>query len=160
VICDTREQRPFDLIPMNVVRGTLQTGDYSVQGLEHFIALERKSLQDLIGCIGSDRERFEKEIQRMLAYECRGIIVEASWLDLEAGQWRSRVSPKSAMGSVLSWIARGIPIVMAGDSIRGARITSQILFLAARKRWRDLQAFKYSVDTGEIVERVGEVVDE
>jgi len=51
-ICDTREQRPLNLAPLQVVTGTLATGDYSVQGLENIVAIERKSLSDLLGCVG------------------------------------------------------------------------------------------------------------
>jgi DNA excision repair protein ERCC-4 len=145
-ICDTREQKPFDLSPIRTVRDTLSTGDYSVVGLTSFIALERKSLDDLVMCVGTERERFEKEIQRLLAYETRGIIVEASWKQLEDGGWRSRVPPKAVVGSVLSWIARGIPILMAGDRDRAARMCGHLLFLAARRRWRELQSFSDSVE--------------
>jgi DNA excision repair protein ERCC-4 len=143
-VIDNREQLPFDL-SIKSVRGTLATGDYSVVGLSHCIAIERKSLADLVGCVGKDRERFEKEIQRLLAYETRAIIVEASWNDLEAGLWRSGVSSKAAVGSVLSWIARGIPIILAGDRVRASRMCGHLLFLAARKRWRELQSFNDAV---------------
>lgn len=144
-LIDSREQKPLDLSPMKTVRGTLTTGDYSVVGLTNYIAIERKELSDLIMCVGAERERFEKEIQRMLSYETRAIVVEASWADLEAGGWRSRVSPKAAMGSVLSWLARGVPVVMAGGRDRAARVISHTMFLAARRRWRELQQFQASV---------------
>jgi DNA excision repair protein ERCC-4 len=54
-IVDTREQLPLDLAPLAVEVGTLATGDYSVRGLVDVIAIERKSLPDLLGCIGQDR---------------------------------------------------------------------------------------------------------
>lgn len=138
-IIDTREQLPLELsLPM--IRGTLATGDYSVQGLEHMIAIERKSLADLVGCVGTSRERFEKEIQRLLAHECRAIVVEAGWGALELGQWRSQVTPSAALGSVLGWIAQGVPIIMAGSRESAARYVSRLLFVAARRRWRELQS--------------------
>ena len=43
-IVDSREQLPLDLSPLRTIRGTLATGDYSVQGLENIVAIERKSL--------------------------------------------------------------------------------------------------------------------
>ena len=46
-IQDTREQLPLDLHPLRVEVGTLATGDYSVLGLEHVVAVERKGLSDL-----------------------------------------------------------------------------------------------------------------
>lgn len=130
---------------MKVIRSGLTTGDYSVAGLTHCISIERKSLPDLVMCVGTERERFEKEIQRMLAYETRAIIVEAGWSDVEAGLWRSRISPKAVSGSILSWVARGIPILLAGNAIRGGHMCGQLLFLAARRRWRELQSFNESI---------------
>ena len=56
-IIDTREQLPLDLSPLQSVAGSLTTGDYSVRGLESIIAIERKGLSDLLGCVGQERER-------------------------------------------------------------------------------------------------------
>ena len=139
-IIDTREQLPLDLAPLQVVRGTLATGDYSVRGLEPIVAIERKSLSDLIGCVGQDRERFEREIQRLLSYPCRAIVVEASWSDLERGGWRGRITPQAALGSCLGWIAAGVPIIMAGDRVRAARHVSALLRITARRRWREARS--------------------
>ncbi len=50
-IVDTREQCSLDLTPLQTIRGSLTTGDYSVAGLEHVVAVERKSLRDLIECV-------------------------------------------------------------------------------------------------------------
>ena len=136
-IVDTREQLPLDLSPLQIVTGTLATGDYSIVGLENVVAVERKGLSDLLGCIGQERQRFDREVQRLLAYPCRAIVVEATWGDLESGQWRSKVTPSAAMGSVLGWIAQGVPIVMAGDHVRAGRYVSRLLFIAARRRWRE-----------------------
>lgn len=140
-IIDTREQRPLDLSPMNVSRGTLATGDYSIVGLEHLIAIERKSLADLLGCIGGERERFEKEIQRLLGYQTRALVVEASWAEIEAGEWPRKVTPAAVLGSLLGWIALGIPVIMAKDHLTAGKYVSRILFITARRQWRLLQTF-------------------
>ncbi len=139
-IVDTREQRPLDLAPLGVEAGSLVTGDYSVKGLVDVVSIERKSLADLLGCIGSDRERFDREVLRLLAYPCRAIVIEATWGELEAGGWRSHVTPAAAVGSVLGWIAAGVPVIMAGDHARAGRYVSRLLFTVARRRWREAQA--------------------
>ena len=54
-IIDSREQMPFDLVPLRTRAGTLQAGDYSIQGLESLVAIERKSLPDLLSCIAGER---------------------------------------------------------------------------------------------------------
>ena len=120
-VIDTRERQPLDLSPLQTVTATLSTGDYSVRGLESIVAVERKSLPDLLGCIGQHRERFDREVQRLLAYPVRAIVVEASWVALEAGEWRSQVTPAAAVGSVLGWIAAGVPVLLAGDHERAGR---------------------------------------
>jgi ERCC4-type nuclease len=160
VIIDTREQTPLDVSPLRSVTGTLATADYSIMGLEHMVAVERKSLPDFLACVGKERERFERECQRMLAYECRAIVVEATWRDIEAGEWllrnRSKVSPQAALGSALGWIAQGIPVVMAGTHDRASQFVSRLLFTAARRRWRELQSFGESLRlvTGDSNERL------
>lgn len=141
-LIDTREQTPLNLAPLRHRRETLATGDYSVAGLESIVAIERKSLPDLIACVGVERERFERECQRLLAYPTRAIVIEATWADLEAGNWRSKVTPAAAVGSVLGWIAMGIPVLMAGDHQTAGRCVSRMLFIAARRRWRELQEFQ------------------
>jgi len=141
VIIDNREQLPFTLAPMKTVRGTIQTGDYGILGLENRIAVERKSLDDLCGVVGVGRERFEREIQRLLAYEVHAIVVEASWIDIEAGMWRSKVTSAAVMGSLMSWQARGVNILMAGRRDIADRLAARLLFSAARQRWRELQSF-------------------
>lgn len=140
-VIDTREKTPLDLAPLQSVPGALTTGDYSVAGLEHIIAIERKSLPDLVACVGRERERFEKEVQRLLAYPTRALVVESTWAEIEAGEWRSKVKPAAAIGSLLGWTARGLPVVMAGDHARAGRYTSRLLFLAARRRWREARSF-------------------
>jgi DNA excision repair protein ERCC-4 len=139
-IRDTREQLPLDLAPLAVEVGSLVTGDYSVKGLEHVVSIERKSLTDLLGCIGMERERFDREVMRLLAYPVRCIVVEATWSDLEQGDWRSKVTAAAVVGSVLGWIAAGVPVILAGDHARAGRYVSRLLFTAARRRWREARA--------------------
>lgn len=145
-IVDTREQRPLKLHPLRREPGTLATGDYSLRGLEHVIAIERKSLPDLLACVGRDRDRFDCEVQRLLAYPVRALVVEATWADLEAGDWRSQVTPSAAVGSCLGWIAAGLPIVMASDHERAGRYVSRLLYTAARRRWREARELVELVD--------------
>ncbi len=141
-IIDTREQRPLDLSPLKTTLGTLATGDYSVSGLEHVVAVERKSLPDLVACVGVERERFDREVQRLLAYPVRALVVESTWQEIEQAQWRSNVTANAAVGSLLGWIAAGLPIVMAGDHARAGRFVGRILCIAARRRWREARRWR------------------
>ena len=121
VLVDSREQRPFDfsapsLPPVEIRRATLRTGDYSLEGLEGVVAVERKSLNDLVGCLTRGRARFERELERGAALARFAVIVEAAWHDLARGRYRSQMSPRSAVESVAALQARyGIPFNFAGD---------------------------------------------
>lgn len=139
IVCliDRREQCPLDLHPLAVEMATLKVGDYSVRGLEHIVAIERKELSDLIGCVGRERDRFEREMHKILAYPCRALVVEATWRDIEAGGWRGDITPAQVLGSLLGWIVQGVPVLMAGDHERAGKYVARMLLLAARRRWRE-----------------------
>ena len=97
-VIDTREQTPLDLTPLRMTTGTLTTGDYSVLGLELVVAIERKSLSDLLCCVGRERDRFDREVMRLLAYPVRCLVVEATWPEIEQGEWRSQYLRMMAQG--------------------------------------------------------------
>jgi len=144
-IVDSREQIPFNLSPLRSEVGSLPTADYSVRGLEHVVAIERKSLADLVACCGVERERFDREVLRLLAYPVRALIVEATWADLLAGDWRSKVKPASVIGSVLGWGALGLPLLLVGDHQRAGECCAKLLFIAARRRWREALSLSWSI---------------
>ncbi len=67
----------------NVFTHAVGLADYSILGLERHIQIERKSLSDLFGTIGTRRDRFEAEIKR-LHEDCKAayVIIEAGWPDI------------------------------------------------------------------------------
>lgn len=142
VICDTRERTPpaIDLL-LPVVRGKMQTGDYTVAGLEHLVCVERKSLQDLVMCVGRERPRFDRCIERMRGFQLAVLVIEASESTVELKQYRGEVDPNAVLGSVHSWRAKGINIDWAGNSQTAAIHISRTLFAFARERYRELGAF-------------------
>lgn len=137
-LVDTREQNPYDLAPLKCEPATLTTGDYSLKGLEHIVSIERKSLPDFLACCGKERERFQREVDRLRAYPVRAIVIETNWLVLERGAFEhSQITANQAMGNVLGLIAQGMPVLLASDHERAGKAVSRLLFLAARRRWRE-----------------------
>lgn len=81
LVVDSREQTElsFDKFRnINTVRKGLKTGDYSIQGYEDQITFERKSVQDLVGTLCRGRERFERELERMLTFKEKYLLIEHS----------------------------------------------------------------------------------
>ena len=138
-IVDTREQLPLCLDPLRVQTGTLDTGDYALLGCDH-IRIERKSLDDLLGCVGRDRERFDREVQRLLAYPVRVLLVESTWAQIEMGGWRGKITPEQVIGSLLGWTAAGLAVHLCGDHARAGKHAARLLFTVARRRFKELRA--------------------
>lgn len=117
IIIDSREQCPYSFKGVHYAdvlseRGTLATGDYSLSGLTDKVAIERKSLADLMGCLTKDRQRFKAELLRGRGLDFFAVVVEASWADLSAGDFKSRMNPHAACQSVASMMIKyGCPFL-------------------------------------------------
>ncbi len=109
IIVDTREQTPWfqHQVPgfeFSTERRGLPTGDYVLQGLEHVCIIERKSLPDLVGCVGHGRERFERELCRLKSEtENAWLFIEGTVSEVELGQYRGQIAPSAVLGTVLAW---------------------------------------------------------
>jgi ERCC4-type nuclease len=95
----------FDVV--RTISHGLQTGDYSILGAESRISIERKSVSDFYGSIGSDRERFEREMVRLAAMEFAAVVIEGDWRELLIDRPDTiQMSAKSASHTILSWSIR------------------------------------------------------
>jgi len=119
IVIDSREQNPFtfDNQDCEVTAGSLTTGDYSLAGLTDRVALERKSLADLVSCLtGSNRERFERELNRGRALDYFAVVIEAGFTELTDKQYRSNLNPHAAAQSIIAFQVRhGVPFLWAGS---------------------------------------------
>lgn len=110
---DSREQRPYKF-DRPVSTGAMAVGDYSLCNLEDQIAIERKTIDDLIGCLTKDRERFERELHKGKALEYFCLVIEAS--------------PKSMIQSLIAFSIRyRLPIWFAGNRRQAERLTESLL---------------------------------
>lgn len=141
VLVDSREQLPWALSPLRTREGSLQTGDYCLSAAPNALRIERKSLDDYLACCGVERERFTREMERMLAFPCRVLVIESSWGVLSTGGWRSKITPASVVGTTVGWLEMGIQVVLAGDRMHAEDFAKRLLYLAARRRWREARGF-------------------
>jgi hypothetical protein len=155
VVVDTREQLPYEFSGMTgsagellavptVVKG-LPSGDYSIDGLEGEIAIERKSLDDLYGSVTWGRERFEREIERLDCQQGLGgfaaVVIEATWPEIVNPSafrpgWINQTEPRCVEATIVSWSLR-YPRVhwwACGDR-RGAE---QRTFSILKKFWEEV----------------------
>jgi len=146
ILTDTREQLPysFEKYPVKAETTGLPVGDYSLAGFSDRIAIERKSLDDLVGCLtGKNRERFERELSRAGSYERFAVVIEADIQDVSAGHYTSNMKPHAALQSITAFYIRyGIPFLFCGDRPGAEYMTYSILqkyTYEIEKRYKALQ---------------------
>lgn len=130
ILIDTREQTPFtfngyDVEPQPVA---LPVGDYSLPGLLDRVAIERKSLGDLVGCLmGGNRDRFERELAKARHYDLFAVVVEAALEDVRRWKYRSEMKPHAVLQSLCAFQVRyRTAFIWAGDR-RGAEYVTYSL---------------------------------
>lgn len=87
VIKDTREQEGYYFGKFNTCAGMIEhkldTGDYTIQGLEDKICIERKGcVEELAVNLGQKKYAFLDEIARMSAFQHKFLVLEFSLEDL------------------------------------------------------------------------------
>jgi ERCC4-type nuclease len=126
IVIDTREQRAY-AFPNAVVR-SLRSGDYSIEGLEDRVAIERKTKSDAFNSLGRNRGRFEREVQRLAELRYAAIVIEASLADFLRAPAFSQMSARAAARSLLAWSVRyRLPVFWAGDRRHGRAVTMRLL---------------------------------
>jgi DNA excision repair protein ERCC-4 len=148
IIQDTREQAGWkDLFEAPCVVDTLTVGDYSVRGMETHIAIERKSLPDLLQSLTRERDRFERALLKARGYHHFYVLVEANAPDVLAGrfgQYGSKVNPKAIWESIAAFSNRYAPFIFCRDRRTAARLCESLLLKAAREPFKLVESIQKS----------------
>jgi len=148
IIRDHREKLPYDfasvvkpVLPFIVQAGHLDTGDYSLKGPElpqDRIVIERKTLSDLYSTLGSHRERFEAEFQRLSLYGYAALVIEATFEQIarpnEYLLHPTDLNPKSVLMTLAAWSQRYSVHVWP---LPGRRVAEQWTFRLLERWARD-----------------------
>jgi len=102
IIVDTREKDEYMFGDIVTIRQKLDAGDYSVAGLEDRIVIERKNLDDFVGTVIYQKERFHNELCAMARMDFAAIVVEASLPDILEHRYKSGVIPTSVIGAAVA----------------------------------------------------------
>lgn len=130
LIVDTREPWPHPWakwLPSHITldRAPLDTGDLALAGLPDAAVVERKTVSDFLGCLTSNRERFERELARSRHVGRFIVIVEGSLHQCITD--RSGLSEASLLGTVAAWSRRFCPILYAGTERHAAELAFRFL---------------------------------
>lgn len=117
ILIDQREKKPYQFPAMETETAILNYGDYAVKGMGYYdinpqtgkeeffpeFAVERKSLNDLARSVGTDRKRFEAEIDRAQQANNFSVVIEAAVEDAYRGRYYSKIHPNAVVGTVNKW---------------------------------------------------------
>lgn len=137
IVIDTREQNPLDFSPfedVRVVRAELWPGDYSLQAATRMVAVERKSVSDLVGTMtggyagfgATTPKRFDRELTALCGYPRRGgrafVLVEPDVIgqtaeeQIRSGNYRAMIPPDKVMAFVQTIRDRWLVDVVLAES--------------------------------------------
>jgi ERCC4-type nuclease len=157
IIIDTREQdtpkarERYAAFGVPVRRATLDYGDYAGEvtlddgsgifdestRIKAKCVIERKmSLDELAGCLGRDRARFQREFERATtAGATVYLLVEnASYEAILQKRYRSRMHPEALLASLIAWQTRyNLKVVFCKEATSG-RLIKEILYRDIKER--------------------------
>lgn len=137
VIIDTREQNPWKIKHHTTAVRKLDTGDYSIEGYEDIICIERKqSISEFVN--NMSEKRFKDVLGRMQSYKYKYMIFEFTFSDvlnfpigssIPRKVWsKLRISPNyiiKYMSDILT--IYGIPIMFCDSAVGAEKLAMSLM---------------------------------
>lgn len=137
VVVDTREQQPWSFDNYTKANRKLDTGDYSVEGLETVLAIERKkSINEIANNI--IESRFKDVIDRLskmkyayilLEFDLDNVLSYPIGSSLPKHMWNKvKISPSFIMKHILEWqMFHNIKVVFCGGPTNAEKMAEFIM---------------------------------
>lgn len=137
IIIDTREQQPWSFDNYVVANKKLDTGDYSIDGLQHIFAIERKkSINEIANNIVEPR--FKDVISRMAQLKYSFFLLEFGIVDvlnypigsnLPKRLWdKVKISPAFIMKNILDWqLKYNIKVLFCNNASNAEQVAEYIM---------------------------------
>lgn len=123
IIQDTREKKPWTFEATGSVDDVkvlkLDTGDYSIEGMENLFMVERKaSVDEVFMNLGVQWKRFQKEMERAKPYKYKYLVIEATMRDIFHGSRYSKMSGRFIIARLIYLQMKyGINVIFAGSGM-------------------------------------------
>lgn len=137
IIVDTREQQPWEFDHFTTANKKLDTGDYSIDGLQHLLAIERKkSVSEFANNIVESR--FKDVVMRLsqlkysfllLEFDLEDIMIYPIGSTVPKRMWdKIKISPTFLLKNILELqIKHNIIVYFCGDSTNAEKMAEYIL---------------------------------
>lgn len=130
ILIDTREQHPFEFKGYKTLRRGLKVGDYSLQGKQALVVIERKSLADLFGTLARKHNftRFCKELENLRKVKFAFVLIECTPETIINGFSYSMANGGLVLDKVMRLYCQyGVQVVFGGSRWGAERVAFSIL---------------------------------
>lgn len=140
-IVDTREQNPlcfrrFKGWFARIEHRALRLGDYSVEGMEHSCAVERKDLADLICSFTTNRAVFIQRLRHMSELPHSLLVVTSSLTEIKSEYAYRAANPNRITQSLIAVLAGlRLPFICTDTHALGEEIVASYLYQTFLYDW-------------------------
>jgi hypothetical protein len=133
------------------VRKRLKVGDYTVLGLEEEVAVERKTVPDLVNSIIQDRKDFIEKCERLSTFRKKCLVIEGSLSLVKTPYDETQAHPNAVLGSLLAAQERWeIPVYFLDDFILAEEFVASMLSKYHAYRWLEENGYERCLIEGDI----------
>ncbi len=133
------------------IRKRLPIGDYTILGMEDEVAVERKTLPDLVRSIIQERKGFIKKCESLSVFKKKCIVIEGSTTSLKTPYEDSQTHPNAVYGSLLAAQERwDIPVYFLDNFLLAEEFVASMLSKYHAYRWLEINGFQRCLIEGDI----------
>jgi hypothetical protein len=133
------------------LRKRLSVGDYTLLGMEKEIAVERKTLPDLVNSIITRRGDFISKCERLSSFKKKCFVIEGTLGSLKTPYEQSGAHPNAVLGSIIAAQERWDIQVHFLDNFRLAEeFVASMLSKYHAYRWLEENGYKRCLIEGDI----------
>jgi DNA excision repair protein ERCC-4 len=133
------------------VHKRLPVGDYTLLGMEEEVAVERKTVPDLVNSIIQDRKDFIGKCERLSGFKKKCLVIEGSLSSIKTPYEDSQAHPNAVLGSLLAAQERwDIPVYFLDDFLLAEEFVASMLSKYHAFRWLEMNGFQRCLIEGDI----------
>jgi DNA excision repair protein ERCC-4 len=133
------------------IRQRLSVGDYTLLGMEDEVAVERKTLPDLVSSIIQKREDFIAKCERLSSFKKKCFVIEGTFGLLKTPYEESRAHPNAVLGSIIASQERwDVPVYFLDNFLLAEEFVASMLSKYHAYRWLQANGYKRCLIEGDI----------
>jgi DNA excision repair protein ERCC-4 len=133
------------------IRKRLPAGDYTLLGMEKEIAVERKTLPDLVNSIIQERGNFISRCEKLSSFKKKCFVIEGTLSSLKTPYAESQAHPNAVLGSIIAAQERwDIPVHFLDNFLLAEEFVASMLSKYHAYRWLEANGYKRCLIEGDI----------